>query len=91
MIRAEACHDDRQAAVDLATDKLMERLRRAHDRRKVHRGRKAPVSVAEATAGLQAPSPCSTGTARPTTGPTSSVRSATAPSRSARRSTSAPR
>ena len=28
----------------------LERLRRAHDRRKVHRGRKSPVSVAEATA-----------------------------------------
>lgn len=55
VIRAEACHDDRQAAVDLATEKLMERLRRLHDRRKVHRGRKAPVSVAEATAGLSAP------------------------------------
>ena len=55
VIRAEARHDDRQAAVDLATDKLLERLRRAHDKRKVHRGRKSPVSVAEATATLQAP------------------------------------
>jgi ribosomal subunit interface protein len=55
VIRAEARHDDRQAAVDLATDKLLERLRRAHDKRKVHRGRKSPVSVAEATAALQAP------------------------------------
>lgn len=55
VIRAEARHDDRAAAVDLATDKLLERLRRAHDRRKVHRGRKSPVSVAEATAALQAP------------------------------------
>lgn len=52
VIRAEARHDDRQSAVDLAVDKLMERLRRAHDKRKVHRGRKSPVSVAEATASL---------------------------------------
>lgn len=54
VIRAEARHDDRQAAVDMAVDKLMERLRRAHDKRKVHRGRKSPVSVAEATASLAA-------------------------------------
>lgn len=69
VIRAEACHDDRQAAVDLATDKLMERLRRAHDRRKVHRGRKAPVSVAEATAGLQAPEPVLDGDSTTDDGP----------------------
>lgn len=54
VIRAEASHDDRQAAVDLATDKLIERLRRAHDRRRVHRGRRTPQSVAEATAALPA-------------------------------------
>ncbi len=36
-IRAEAAADDRYAALDLATTKLMERLRRARDRRKNHR------------------------------------------------------
>lgn len=50
VIRAEASHDDRQAAVDLATDKLMERLRRAKDRRRVSRGRRTPQSLADATA-----------------------------------------
>ena len=54
VIRAEACHDDRQAAVDLATDKLLERLRRAHDKRNVRRGRRR-TSVADATAGLTEP------------------------------------
>lgn len=52
VIRAEAAHDDRQAAVDLAVDKLIERLRRAHDRRNVRRDRRRRVSVAEATADL---------------------------------------
>lgn len=54
VIRAEASHDDRQAAVDLATDKLLERLRRAHDKRNVRRGRQRR-SVADATAGLTEP------------------------------------
>ncbi len=58
VIRAEACADDRQAAVDMATDKLLERLRRAQDRRKVHRrGRKGPQSLAEAGPLLTAPVP----------------------------------
>ena len=51
VIRAEASHDDRQAAVDLAVDKLMERLRRAHEKRHVLRGRRR-TSVADATATL---------------------------------------
>lgn len=54
VIRAEAGHDDRQAAVDLAVDKLLERLRRAHDKRNVLRGRRR-TSVAEATAALTEP------------------------------------
>lgn len=54
VIRAEACHDDRQAAVDLASDKLLERLRRAHDKRNVRRGRRR-TSVADATADLTEP------------------------------------
>ncbi|WP_068403179.1 ribosome hibernation-promoting factor, HPF/YfiA family [Kribbia dieselivorans] len=49
-IRAEACSDDKYAALDLALDKLLERLRRASDRRRVHRGRRTPESVARATA-----------------------------------------
>jgi ribosomal subunit interface protein len=49
VIRAEACEEDKYAALDLAMDKLMERLRRAHDKRRVHRGRRAPESVHQAT------------------------------------------
>ncbi|PRY12452.1 ribosome hibernation-promoting factor, HPF/YfiA family [Kineococcus rhizosphaerae] len=52
VVRAEACADDPYAALDLATTKLFERLRRARDRRKVHHGRHRPTSVHQATAGL---------------------------------------
>ena len=52
VIRAEACAKDFYSALDLAISKLDARLRRANDRRRVHRGRHAPVSVAAATAGL---------------------------------------
>src|SRR5690348_4925769 len=52
VVRAEACAKDFYSALDLAINKLDARLRRSADRRRVHRGRHAPVSVAEATAGL---------------------------------------
>lgn len=53
VIRAEASADDTYAALDLATTRLGERLRRQHDKRRVHRGgRKAPKSVHDATAPL---------------------------------------
>ena len=52
VVRAEACAKDFYAALDCAISKLDARLRRSADRRRVHRGRHAPVSVAEATAGL---------------------------------------
>ncbi|MFV0461252.1 MAG: ribosome hibernation-promoting factor, HPF/YfiA family [Actinomycetales bacterium] len=45
VIRAEACAEDLYGALDLAQEKLLERLRRARDRRKVHHGRHAPVTV----------------------------------------------
>ncbi|MEH3076538.1 MAG: ribosome-associated translation inhibitor RaiA [Quadrisphaera sp.] len=38
VVRAEACAGDAYAALDMATTKLMERLRRASDRKKVHKG-----------------------------------------------------
>ena len=53
IIRAEACHDDKYAALEMALDRLMERLRRAQDKRKVHRGRHTPESVSAATARFQ--------------------------------------
>ena len=50
MIRAEACTDDKYAALDQALEKLYERLRRVGDRRKVSRtGKRVPESVAKAT------------------------------------------
>ncbi|HET6481149.1 MAG TPA: ribosome-associated translation inhibitor RaiA [Actinoplanes sp.] len=52
VIRAEACAKDFYAALDCAITKLDGRLRRSADRRRVHRGRHAPMSVAAATAGL---------------------------------------
>ena len=52
VVRAEACAKDFYAALDFAIAKLDGRLRRSADRRRVHRGRHAPVSVAAATAGL---------------------------------------
>jgi len=52
VIRAEACAADFYSALDTAINKLDARLRRAADRRRIHRGRHAPMSVAAATAGL---------------------------------------
>jgi ribosomal subunit interface protein len=52
VVRAEACASDFYSALDTAIAKLDTRLRRAADRRRVHRGRHAPVSVAAATARL---------------------------------------
>ena len=51
VIRAEAAAEDKMGALDLALDKMQAQMRRAADRRRVHRGRHAPVSVAQAMAG----------------------------------------
>ncbi|OIH92240.1 MULTISPECIES: ribosome-associated translation inhibitor RaiA [unclassified Curtobacterium] len=48
LVRAESAASDKYAAFDLAFARITERLRRARDRRKVHRGRHRPTSVAEA-------------------------------------------
>lgn len=53
VIRAEATAADKFAAFDLAYNKLLERLRRAKDRKKVHHGRHTPKAVREATASLE--------------------------------------
>lgn len=50
VIRAEAEAGDKYAAFDLALDKLIERLRRAKDRHKVHRGQHRPTALHEAAA-----------------------------------------
>jgi ribosomal subunit interface protein len=52
VVRAEAIADDKYGALDIAMDKLLERLRRDHDRRRVHRGRRVPESVSRATSRL---------------------------------------
>lgn len=51
-IRAEANGADKFAAFDVAFSKLLERLRKARDKRKVHRGNHTPVAVHQATSGL---------------------------------------
>jgi ribosomal subunit interface protein len=50
VIRAEAAAGDKMAALDMALDKMASQMRRASDRRRVHRGRHAPVSVGQALA-----------------------------------------
>jgi ribosomal subunit interface protein len=55
-VRSEACAGDFYAALDAAVAKLENRLRRLHDRRRVHYGRRSPSSVAEATAAMPASS-----------------------------------
>lgn len=60
VVRAEACAETFYAAMDAACLKLEARLRRAHDRRRVHHGGKTPPSVAEVTARLAAVTAAST-------------------------------
>ena len=52
VIRAEAAADDKMGALDLALDKMQAQMRRAADRRRVHKGRNAHVGVGEALASL---------------------------------------
>jgi ribosomal subunit interface protein len=52
VVRAEADGADKYAAFDVALGRLLERVRRAKDRRKVHRGgSRRPTSLREATDG----------------------------------------
>jgi ribosomal subunit interface protein len=55
VIRAEAAAEDKMAALDLALDKMAAQMRRAADRRRVHRGRRTPVSVGQALADTPLP------------------------------------
>jgi ribosomal subunit interface protein len=50
LVRAESAGSDKYAAFDLAMAKLVERMRQAKDRRKVHRGQHRPVSLHDASA-----------------------------------------
>lgn len=49
LVRAEASAGDKYAAFDLAHEKLLERVRTAKDRKKIHRGARRPESLAQAT------------------------------------------
>ncbi|MEQ4548661.1 sigma 54 modulation/S30EA ribosomal C-terminal domain-containing protein, partial [Nocardioides kribbensis] len=47
--------DDKMGALDRALDKMAAQMRRAADRRRVHRGRRTPVSVGQALADVTEP------------------------------------
>ena len=49
VIRAEAAAEDKTAALDGAMLKLQGQLRKAADRRRIHHGSRAPMSLAQAT------------------------------------------
>lgn len=51
VVRAEASGTDKYVAFDIALGRLTERLRRAKDRNKVHRGQHRPLSLREASTG----------------------------------------
>ena len=53
VVRAEAAAEDKMAALDLAVDRMAAQMRRAADRRRVHRGRHTPTSVGQAMAGIE--------------------------------------
>lgn len=52
VVRAEAQHHEKVAAFEQALEKMRTQLRKAADRRRVHRGNHTPTSVREATMGL---------------------------------------
>lgn len=54
VVRSEARAEDFYKALDQAAEKLERRLRQAADRRRVHHGRRTPLSVAEVTAAADA-------------------------------------
>lgn len=57
VVRSEASAADFYSALDAAVTKLEGRLRRAADRRRVHRGSRTPTSVAAATSALRVDGP----------------------------------
>ena len=65
VIRAEAAAEDKTAAFDLALDKLMAQLRKAADRKRVHRGSRTPTSLHDAAAQLPLAAEGSTNGASP--------------------------
>jgi ribosomal subunit interface protein len=55
IVRAEASAEDKMAALDLALDKMASQMRKAADRRKVHRGQHTPESLGQAMARSKPP------------------------------------
>lgn len=53
VIRAEASADEKMGALDLALDKMAAQMRKAADRRRVHKGRPERVSVGRALSDLE--------------------------------------
>lgn len=53
VVRAEAAAEDKMAALDMALDRMAAQMRRAADRRKVHRGHHRPKAVHEVMADAQ--------------------------------------
>lgn len=65
VVRAEASASDRYAALDAATARLLERLRRARDRRKNHHARPEPAGVGGPPALLAEPAGAAADSSRP--------------------------
>ena len=53
VIRAEAAAEDKMSALDMALDKMAAQMRRAADRRRIHRGRHTPLSVSQALSEIE--------------------------------------
>ncbi|MFN2538878.1 MAG: ribosome hibernation-promoting factor, HPF/YfiA family [Mycobacteriales bacterium] len=62
VIRAEACGETFYASLDAAVLKLEARLRKSHDRRRVHHGLRTPASAAEFATALSNPAVSNNGT-----------------------------
>ena len=56
VIRAEAAAEDKMGALDMALDKMASQMRKAADRRRVHKSR-TPASVGETLAGMETVAP----------------------------------
>ncbi len=56
VIRAEAAAEDKMGALDLALDKMASQMRKAADRRRIHKSR-APASVGQTLAGMETVQP----------------------------------
>ena len=77
VICAAACAGDFYGALDSATNKLESRLRRIHDRRRVHYGRRSPASVGQAVSAATPIAPQAESAGEPEFAPTMLLEAAT--------------